>query len=185
MTRMTRMTGPGGGALGLIVPIRDALRRALGERRPASAADGPGRRLSVAGFAFSPARRILLIRKSRPAWQAGLLNGIGGRVEAGESPLDAMRREAEEEAGLSEADWTAVAILASPGREVHFFRATLGDDAFDGATARTDEPLVRLAMADFPGARVVPNLSFLVPLALDDTGIAKPVRLVDERPRIE
>jgi 8-oxo-dGTP diphosphatase len=53
----------------------------------------------VVGFLFSKDFRLVaLIRKMKPAWQAGLLNGIGGKIEAGESTLDAMIREFHEEA---------------------------------------------------------------------------------------
>ena len=35
----------------------------------------------VCGLLFSVDRtRVLLIRKRRPAWQAGRLNGVGGKV---------------------------------------------------------------------------------------------------------
>src|SRR5690349_13991679 len=38
------------------------------------------------GFLFDGTGRVVLIRKRRPAWQAGLLNGVGGKVEPGEAP---------------------------------------------------------------------------------------------------
>lgn len=44
---------------------------------------------------------VALIRKAKPAWQAGRLNGIGGKVEPGEDPQLAMAREFEEEAGVA------------------------------------------------------------------------------------
>lgn len=43
----------------------------------------------VAGFLFGPMPRhnyVALIRKNKPDWQKGKLNGIGGKVEAGETP---------------------------------------------------------------------------------------------------
>lgn len=58
----------------------------------------------VVGFAFTEDReRVLLVGKNRPAWQKGLLNGIGGKIEPGEdtgTPYTAMRRECFEETGL-------------------------------------------------------------------------------------
>lgn len=43
---------------------------------------------------------VVLILKSKPAWQAGLLNLPGGKIEQGESPIEAARRELKEETGL-------------------------------------------------------------------------------------
>ena len=56
----------------------------------------------VLGFVFNESLdKIALIRKNRPAWQKGLLNGIGGKIEADELTLDAMTREFEEETSCS------------------------------------------------------------------------------------
>lgn len=55
----------------------------------------------VVGYAFrSDYGAVALIEKRKPAWQAGKLNGIGGKIEPGESPEAAMSREFLEEAGL-------------------------------------------------------------------------------------
>lgn len=52
----------------------------------------------VVGFLFSEDEsRVLLVLKNRPAWQEGKLNGVGGKIEAGETPLQAMEREFKEE----------------------------------------------------------------------------------------
>lgn len=68
----------------------------------------------VAGFMFD-GEKVALIRKNRPEWQAGLLNGIGGKIEEGERPLEAMRREFREETGRDVEDnrWVQFAILSS------------------------------------------------------------------------
>jgi hypothetical protein len=53
------------------------------------------------GFIFDPRFEIVaLMRKNRPAWQAGKLNGIGGKFEAvdNNNPRVCMLREAKEEA---------------------------------------------------------------------------------------
>ena len=59
-----------------------------------------GHQLYVLGFAFTPDGRVALIQKKRPAWQAGKLNGIGGKVENTEDSTAAMRREFREETGV-------------------------------------------------------------------------------------
>lgn len=92
----------------------------------------------VAGFAFDPSGdRVVLIEKSRPTWQAGLLNGVGGHVERGETPTQAMRREFREEAGLDVDRWEVLLSLEGDGWIVHFFRA-IGVDV-DSARTTTDE----------------------------------------------
>lgn len=57
----------------------------------------------VLGFLFDISdASVLLVRKNRPEWQAGLLNGIGGKIEEGEEPLAAMKREFFEETGIKD-----------------------------------------------------------------------------------
>lgn len=128
----------------------------------------------VCGFLFSPDRsRVLLIRKNRPAWQAGKLNGLGGKIERGETPHQAMRREFREEAGLDlpEDRWQHVLTLsgeddagAGHGWAGHFFRA-FGE--LSEAKAMTDERLEVYDPKALPDA-VIPNLRWMIPLMLDD-----------------
>lgn len=119
----------------------------------------------VCGFLFSPDRsRVLLIRKRRPTWQAGRLNGVGGKVEPGEPLLDAMRREFLEEAGLLIDDWRHVLTLTGADWAGHFFRS-FGD--IDAARAVTDEPLEIHRVTQVPDD-VIPNLKWMIPLLLDD-----------------
>jgi 8-oxo-dGTP diphosphatase len=61
----------------------------------------------VVGFLFDPTlSRVVLIRKEKPAWQKGLLNGVGGKVELNESFEEAMAREFAEETGEWVSHWT-------------------------------------------------------------------------------
>lgn len=117
------------------------------------------------GFLFSEdGSRVLLIRKLKPAWQAGKLNGIGGKVEAGETALCAMVREAREEAALTDAvAWQHFASIDGTDFHVSFYRA-FGDP--DWGSAQTAEPLEVHPSHDLP-ADVLPNLRWLIPLALD------------------
>lgn len=132
----------------------------------------------VAGFLFSPDReRVLLIEKRRPVRQAGLLNGIGGKIEPGETALQAQVREFEEEAGIRLESWEPVADLRGEHFRVGFFAAF--DRVIDDAYSVTDERVGIYPVADLFRLPLVPNLRVLVPLALDLTGIVKPVRLLD------
>lgn len=125
----------------------------------------------VAGFLFSEKRtQILLIHKLRPEWQKGLMNGIGGHIEKGEAPVDAMHREFEEETGLTGLKWYRFVVVHSPQWRVHFFRAF--DEKIWEASTKTDEQLkvVRVKEITHLGiVKTIENLSWLIPLALDES----------------
>lgn len=93
------------------------------------------------GFLFNAdGDQVALIRKLRPDWQKGLLNGIGGHVEEGESFLDAMNREFREEAGL-DIEWQHYMTLytTSPERAHLQFFVAVGDPR--AAKSVTDEQI--------------------------------------------
>src|SRR6185312_13820633 len=75
----------------------------------------------VVGFLFSTAfDRVALIRKQKPKWQAGLLNGIGGKIEADESAPEAMFREFFEEASYpapSELEWRRFCAMSGANND--------------------------------------------------------------------
>lgn len=66
----------------------------------------------VLGFIFNHLLdHVVLIEKARPKWQAGLLGGIGGKIEGNEMPIEAMQRESGEETGLRELTWKRYGML--------------------------------------------------------------------------
>lgn len=74
------------------------------------------------GFMFD-GTRVALILKKRPNWQQGRMNGVGGHIEAGETPAEAMAREFEEETGFKTLpeDWNPLVVLSGADFRVHFF----------------------------------------------------------------
>jgi len=85
--------------------------------------------------------RILLIHKKR-GLGAGLINGPGGRIEKGETPLQTAVREVQEEVGISVKDPTFAGELwfdMTDGYRLrgYVFTAT----QFDGIPVETDEAL--------------------------------------------
>lgn len=55
----------------------------------------------VVGFMFnSDLSRMVVIKKLNPEWQRGKFNGVGGKIEPGESDVAAMVREFKEETGV-------------------------------------------------------------------------------------
>lgn len=126
----------------------------------------------VLGFLFREDRRsVVLIRKQKPTWQAGLLNGIGGKVNDGEPIGSAMVREFWEETGVDTADcnWRPFAELSRDGFRVHCFTA-FNTDAWRRARTVEQEVVARHNLFTLPGHKRVSNLLWLLELALDRNG---------------
>lgn len=119
----------------------------------------------VVGFMFNQSgQSVLLIHKKRPTWQAGKLNGVGGRIEDGELPAEAMRREFNEETGMDHTDWRCFCTLRDErGWLVHFFFAT-GD--IMEARPMTDESPICCGVDFLQSRELIPNLRWLIPMAL-------------------
>lgn len=120
--------------------------------------------LYVLGFMFDERKEhFLAIRKTKPKWQAGKLNGVGGKVEINESPFEAMRREFREETGIDCATWSQVAYMTGPDFQMYIFSA-VGD--INKAVQTTEEELYSLQVKNNLPHNVIPNLRYLVPMAL-------------------
>lgn len=136
----------------------------------------------VLGFLFSQApdySRVVLIRKKRPDWQAGKLNGVGGKIEKSELPIDAMRREFLEECGVRKENWIPFALLDYPDARVWCFAAEDGM-LIDGAvrTMTDEEVVVCQATAPWRLNGRLPNLSYLIPMAQEALSVESPEVLV-------
>lgn len=131
----------------------------------------------VVGFVFSADRmRLALIEKQKPKWQAGKLNGIGGKVEPGEQHAVAQSREFHEETGvlILPQYWRKFAVLAGPDYRVTCFVAF--DDAVLNVQTMEKEQVVLILCNQFPLIpNLIDNLSYLVPLSLDDTQTGVPL----------
>lgn len=128
----------------------------------------------VVGFLFSEDMQgVALIEKrtkNKPEqrWQDSLLNGIGGKIEDGEMPEDAMRREFLEEAGLPVEHWRLFCLLRWRESIIYFFTAT-GD--LNALRSMEEEQIRRVPVDHLGGYRIVPNLAWLVPMAADQTNL--------------
>ena len=128
----------------------------------------------VVGFLFSDDYRwVTLIKKSRPEWQAGKFNGVGGKVETGEAVQDAMVREFQEETGVKTkwTDWKEFALLSSGSTSVYCFRA-VSTKYVSFVKTTTDEMIMNILVkhildSDAP-YETVPNLPVLVRLAMTE-----------------
>lgn len=134
----------------------------------------------VAGFLFDEAcKQVLLIEKQKPDWQRGLLNAIGGKVEPGERPTEAMVREFQEETGMNILKWRYFCNLSGDGWMVHFF-CTTGD--LSQAKQIESEPLCIVTISEISSTPIIPNLNWLIPLALDKSCL---IASVSEEPNPE
>lgn len=130
----------------------------------------------VAGFLFNASKNeVALIRKNKPAWQRGLLNGIGGKIEAGEEPMAAMIREFREETTIhhNENTWRHFARLCGPDFAVEFF-AGCGD--LDILISAEEEQVERVMLTAIDPLRgdMIENLPWLISLALDHLNDGRP-----------
>lgn len=124
----------------------------------------------VAGFLFSQDRtKVALIKKNKPEWQAGKLNGIGGKVEHGENARDAMEREFKEETGIdiSWIRWNCFATINGDDYKCYFFRS-FDDSVFD-VRSMEEEQVYVISVNELSNYPHIPNLKWLIPLALDAT----------------
>lgn len=130
------------------------------------------------GFMFDDeGRDVLLIQKNRPEWQAGLFNGIGGKVELTESPAAAMLREFEEEAGVATTgeDWHLFCLMKARAEALIYFYRGFSTRVLDHAKTMEDEPISIWPVASVTSGalRCVPNLHWLIPMALNGVEFAE------------
>ena len=122
----------------------------------------------VTGFLFSEDyQSVVLISKLSPSWQVGLLNGVGGKIEQGESEKQAMSREFTEETGVSinEGQWTNFTVIERPNNySVHFFSAT--SHLISSVKSMEKEKVGIYLVQNLPNT-VIHNLRWLIPLAID------------------
>lgn len=134
--------------------------------------------LYTLGFLFNEEKtQVALIRKLRPEWQKGKLNGIGGKIEEGESALYGMQREFGEEANFPEyylLDWKEFALIDNPNYAVHCFTAICSD--LFAIDSKIDEKIEITRVDALHPWRIdiLDNISWLVPMAIDFVNDGRP-----------
>jgi 8-oxo-dGTP diphosphatase len=123
----------------------------------------------VVGFMFN-FNNVVLIKKTKPDWQKGLWNGVGGKVEDGEYLDSAMRREFLEEAGVNTGldQWQPFATLVDKAgtHKVHFYRSRVVTRPAIRTMTEEFVDWVHLDDINLGKINVVPNLKWLIPFAL-------------------
>lgn len=124
----------------------------------------------VLGFMFSTdVRQVALIEKQTPTWQFGKLNGIGGKIEPGETAGVAMTREFLEETGVptSVSEWDRFCVMRSDNWVVHCF-SCVSVRVFDVKTMEREKVGVYWVSDLALGThRTLSNIPWLVPLAIN------------------
>lgn len=142
----------------------------------------------VLAFLFTPDRdKVWLIRKQKPSWQVGCLNGIGGKLlDPDEPPIDAIVRELKEETDLTilPEDLYEVGVIKSDYHDQNGFFISV----YAGTTTaelRTME-IEEVGLYDLnalPSEKTIPNLKVLVEACLykleNETGFFKIVMLYE------
>jgi len=132
--------------------------------------------LATLGYVLSPDRaRVLMIHRNKRAddVHAGLYNGLGGKVEAGEDVASAMCREIREEAGI---DVTALSLRGTiswpgfgrPGED--WFGFLFRIDGFTGQphTGNEEGTLEWVPIAGLAEVPMWPSDSRFLPMVFDD-----------------
>lgn len=139
----------------------------------------------VVGFLVDPVSKTALLLKKEVPWLYGW-NGVGGHIEAGETPLAAMVREFEEEVKPKRGVWTdfpAIAWEKTIHYElekcvIHVFRALTTYDFIYNCTARGSEfvlphRLARLHLLAHPA-----DMEWILPIQFS-TRITFPLQVID------
>lgn len=110
-------------------------------------------------------REVVLIHKNKPDWQRGYLNGVGGKVEPGETAVCAMEREFREEAGLDVLAWRHVGTGTNSAARINVF--AVQSNRIAQVQSMTDEAITVCSVYGLPFFKVMPNLRWLIPLSIN------------------
>lgn len=134
------------------------------------------------GLAFTPTGELVVVKKNRPQWQSGLLNAPGGHVEEGETPLESMIREFEEETNILAQAWEQIFTVQFPSAELHVFTTNLSPAQLSDLRSVTDE-LITVVSPTSIIDRTLPcvgNLPWMVAFAANETGNYEPFTLISK-----
>jgi len=125
----------------------------------------------VLGFLFEEAdldhQFVVMIKKTKPHWQAGKFNGVGGHRKIDESPHQAMIREFHEETGVFTTVWYLFAIMTyHNGDKVWCYTAANTQDVANCGTQGVEEihKMIRDRLCD--RVPTLPNIRWLIEMAI-------------------
>ncbi len=108
---------------------------------------------------------VALVQKKYPPRQAGYFNGVGGKIEEDETPVEAMEREFEEEGGLRLLDsWTHFCTFRTESAIVYWFTAHLLRPMV--LNSRTSELVNWHLIKRLDTLSLIPNARWLLTMAM-------------------
>lgn len=161
--------------------VEESVRLPSGLRQDLAIVDHPG---AVAVAAVQEDGRMIAVRQYRHAVGDWMTEIPAGRLEPGEDPLRAARRELEEETGLRAREWSLLTrFVPAPGfcsEVIHLFRAAQLEPAGPDRLAADDDEeleLVRLRPAQLlEGAPLDAKTAMAAWLVLGEAGSGEPAR---------
>lgn len=121
----------------------------------------------VVGFLIDTQLNVVLIRKNKPQWQAGKLNGVGGKIEENESAYDAMVREFSEEAGIIFTSWNMYAKLTEQNKyDLFVFRGFVESVKEIEVKSMTNEIIEVHNIKNLYNEFILPSAMWLLHMAL-------------------
>ncbi len=132
----------------------------------------------VVGFLWS-GPKVLLVQKNKPVWQRGLWNGVGGKLEGEETPIEAMVREFFEETTIktTESHWTPYCVETGPEYVAHFFSAHINPVGPVPDVNDAGERLQWFVADEIPRRSVIGNVQWLLPMSRDWRNFSEPVEV--------
>ncbi len=135
----------------------------------------------VLGIVTTPdCSKVLLIRKVKPDWQKGRWNGIGGKLEDGETPHFAMDREWREETQCAvPSRWDLRIRLIHPSRDsmVYFFHGVLAHSELACFKDEGRGEILEIFDVQHLPDDVMDNLRWMIPLFLDSGVLCEPITM--------
>jgi len=114
-------------------------------------------------------KKVLLQERAQHQRWAGTLNGPGGKIESGESPLEAIKREVAEETALQIHDVTShgtLRLVFSSAAEPDLFVHVFSTSTFNGRSRGTAGRLQWFQDDGLPFDRMCPDQRYWLPLVL-------------------
>ena len=120
----------------------------------------------VAGFLFDTDRNnVVVIEKQKPVYQRWKLNGVGGKIEPGETPYQAIVREFKEEAGVHFTEWELFCEYNwKTDYKIYYYRA-FNTPVYQQAKTIEEEEIMKIRVDALSHYNRMKNLDFLIPLA--------------------